>query len=381
MAGTQFTGGKYHGSGEAKAHMRHDDKQLRENTKEHQNKHIDKSKTCYNYSILGLSYKEKCDKYDKRIQGIDDNPENDYRTRRKTRVTMQSMLVYLPKELPKMQQQNWFKDVSNILVNAFGDDNFIDGDIHVDEQHKYYNKKTKRIEMSRIHGHFKYIPEIDGRLNGKIFSCRSNIININNQIEEMTMTKYNCHYMDGTGKQGEDETVEELKGESIEELDSILNNMNELQIQINDLEQQRSDKQAELDVLKAHMDDLQSKADEVLKTANTDAQRVIGEAKEKAQIIVSQASEKAEKIEQDFQKHEDAMDAQRKAIDELLNKASSISDDSLLRYTKTVKFKDGTTIYDRFVVHQEQKKADIRRRTNNLFDIGNQYGTSNDYQL
>ena len=75
------------------------------------------------------------------------------------------------------------------------------------------------------------------------------------------------------------------------------------------------------------------------------------------------------------------MDAQRKAIDELLNKASSISDDSLLRYTKTVKFKDGTTIYDRFVVHQEQKKADIRRRTNNLFDIGNQYGTSNDYQL
>ena len=54
-------------------------------------------------------------------------------------------------------------------------------------------------------------------LNAKKFSSRARITALNNKVHEMTLTKYDMPYMDGTKKKGKS-TVEELKRQSAEAL-------------------------------------------------------------------------------------------------------------------------------------------------------------------
>ena len=211
MAGTQFTGGKFKGAGQAKAMLRHDDKEMRK-VSEHSNADIDKTRTKQNFSIKGLSYTEKCKFYDERIRSLDNSTNTN---KRKDRVTMQSMIVYVPAGLSDADVVKWCRRASDILEQKYGAENHIDSDVHLDERHIYYDPEQDAEVMSRVHMHCNYIPEVDGKLNGKAFASRRNIMDINRQLDNMSRIEFNVSYMTGKGKHPS-KSVEVLKNASNE---------------------------------------------------------------------------------------------------------------------------------------------------------------------
>lgn len=197
MASCKFEGGKCKGGTEAKSLFRHDKQDTREATAKHSNEHIDKSKTHLNYSIKGLSYKEICDAYDSRIDELDRTTNTN---KRKDRVTMQCIEVPAPKDLPRDQYAQFFTNVAKLLCERYGEKNFLDGDVHCDEQHEYMDPSTKEMETSRVHCHYNFVPEHDGQLNGKWFSSRANMVQLNNEVDKMCQSEFGVKFMDGSKK-------------------------------------------------------------------------------------------------------------------------------------------------------------------------------------
>ena len=211
MASCKFEGGKYKGAAEVKAHFRHNDiSPERRETARKKNKHIDLSKCRYNFSILGLSYEERCKKYDDRIAYLDSHGNTN---RRKDRVTAQCIEIPVPADLPRDRYNDWFIRIAELLRARYGEENFLDADIHYDEEHEYREPQTKELVVSRVHGHYMIVPEIDGKLNCKKMSLRKNMIALNREIDTMTQGEYGCTFMSGK-KTKSLKKVEELKQES-----------------------------------------------------------------------------------------------------------------------------------------------------------------------
>lgn len=261
MASCKFEGGKYKGAAEVKAHFRHNDiSPEKRATAKKKNKDIDLTKCKYNFSILGLSYKERCKKYDDRIKYLDSNGNTN---KRKDRVTVQCIEIPVPAGLPRDRYHDWFLRIAELLRAKYGEENFIDADIHYDEEHEYREPETKELVISRVHGHFMIIPEVYGKLNCKQISLRKNMKELNREVDTMTQTEFGCSFMTGTKKKST-KKVEELKQES---------EYTELLCQI---EQEKKDliaRQAALNAHKAILDnqaeELQAKEEELLKTQNT----------------------------------------------------------------------------------------------------------------
>lgn len=207
MAGVEWKGCKCKGGTQAKGALLHSDKKERLK-REHNNPDIDLEKTPQNFSYRGLTYGQKCKRYDDQVASAKVKLQ---RTGKNTNVTMIGLVVYLPKGLQNEDQYDpetvraWFKDVGDILDKRYGKD-FIEMDVHVDEVHPYIDAKTKKWTWSLIHGHAAIIPTVteDGEryLNGKKFASRTAINELNQAIHEMSMEKYHVPYMDGSGKKG-----------------------------------------------------------------------------------------------------------------------------------------------------------------------------------
>ncbi len=261
MASCKFEGGKYKGATEVKAHFRHNDISL-ESRKiaRKKNKHIDLNKCKYNFSILGLSYEQRCKKYDDRIAYLDchGNPN-----KRKDRVTGQCIEIPVPAGLPRDLYNDWFIRVAQLLRARYGEENFIDADIHYDEEHEYRDPETMELVISRVHGHYMIVPEINGILNCKQMTLRKNMKSLNREIDEMTRKEFGCSFMSGK-KTKSLKTVEELKLES--ENAELLHQM----------DQEREEIIARQTALTAHKAalaardrELQEKEEKLLKTQNT----------------------------------------------------------------------------------------------------------------
>ena len=238
MAGAQWSDGKMHGATEAKNSMMHDSKDTRL-IHGHSNPDIDKTKTPNNFSYRGLSYKEKCARYDELMGKV--------RIKRKssgknTNVTLQKMIIAIPADMQDgenydpAQVRAWANDVGKLLEEDYGE-LLIDIDVHVDEVHRYLDvSKPKddpnRMSWSRIHLHVAIVPAIteiikdkDGNpvlnddgspstelvLNSFKFSQKKNIIRLNTRIQEMTKAKYGMDFMTGSGKGKKHQKVEDLK--------------------------------------------------------------------------------------------------------------------------------------------------------------------------
>lgn len=208
MASVQFDGGKLHGASEAKAMMRHADMQERlEHT--HSNKDIDKSLTVLNSDLHDLSYREMCDLYDQRMQQYQKNSK---RAIRKDAVTLYDAIVTVPEQLPAALEDDWFRDVENIINRHYGANVVLDIKIHRDEVHDYTDPDSKQRVTSRVHGHVFMFPEVNNKLSAKQFSSRQNMMSLNRRIDKMTRSLYSCAFM--TGKLAKDrdfQTVEQLK--------------------------------------------------------------------------------------------------------------------------------------------------------------------------
>ncbi|MCM1479792.1 MAG: plasmid recombination protein [Muribaculaceae bacterium] len=228
---------------EVKALLRHDERERREATHEHSNFHIDKSKTYLNYSIIGRTYKERCDMYDKALtealavaeanteEYVIKKGKNAGQTRkrkkgklRKDAVTALNLYVPVPFGLPAEEYVRWFKRVYDILVEFFGEENVVDGDVHFDEIHEYFNTFIKEWVLSRVHMHTTVIPRTeDGRLCCNEIFTRKNCIKLNNLVEEMTQREFGVAF--NTGEEPHRETVEALKSKSFKEETKLYNEL------------------------------------------------------------------------------------------------------------------------------------------------------------
>ncbi len=212
--------------------FRHDEREKREATKEHSNFHIDKSQTFRNYSLIGRTYKERCDMYDEAIQSaisvaaskvetyVPKKGKNAGKTMqrkksklRKDAVTGLNLYVPVPIDLPYSEYYRWFKAVHDIEVEFFGAENVIDSDVHYDEIHEYFDTWLKEWVMSRVHMHTTVVPRTaDGRLCCNEIFTRENCIKLNNLIEEMTQREFGIAF--NTGEEPHRESVERLKSKS-----------------------------------------------------------------------------------------------------------------------------------------------------------------------
>ena len=233
MAGIQWSGGKCHGATEAKAIIRHNDRIMRL-SHHHSNDEIDNRLTYLNVSYRGLFYPQKAENYDRQIESAICRRRS---SGKNSTVTMQDLCIYCPAgmidentgEYDYDRVLEWFNDIGRILEDDYGDD-LIDLEIHFDEVHQYVDPATNTICWSRPHAHAELVPVMyeaieddEGELqairvlNAKKFSSRARITALNNKVHEMTLTKYDMPYMDGTKKKGKS-TVEELKRQSAEAL-------------------------------------------------------------------------------------------------------------------------------------------------------------------
>lgn len=197
---------KCKGAGHAKAMMRHSEKEERLKH-EHSNPDIDKSCTEKNSSMYGLSYDEMCAKLDDRICTLDETTNTN---KRSDRVVMFSLEYSVPEGILEWKEEAFLADVEKLIAEQYGERNIIESERHMDEKHKYMDHGEEKL--SRAHGHTFVVPEIDGKLNGKKFSSKSQMMKLNKSIEEMSVQKYQLHFM--TGREARHQSVEELKRES-----------------------------------------------------------------------------------------------------------------------------------------------------------------------
>lgn len=85
--------------------------------------------------------------------------------------------------------------------------------MHQDEKHAYIHAGTGERCMSRSHLQCYVVPEHNGKLNGKWFSSRANMVKLNNSIHRMAQEQFGVMFMDGSKRKSR-KTVEQLKNES-----------------------------------------------------------------------------------------------------------------------------------------------------------------------
>lgn len=214
---------------EVKAMLRHCDKEERKDAN-HANKHIDKNATKDNRQ-MGRTYKETCKAYDERIAYLDSLKGAN---KRKDRVTCFGLEIPYPEDIAEADKVAWSNEIFRMAVERYGEENILQCYEHRDEKHEYMDAETGKKRMSRDHLHLYVIPEIDGRLNGKAFSSRQRIIDLNNAIQQMTQDTYGIDFMNGTKKKSR-ASVESLKQRSAERA---------LQAQRDDLSKQQEKLQA-----------------------------------------------------------------------------------------------------------------------------------------
>ncbi len=224
MAGIQWSGGKCHGAGEAKAVLRHNDRDQRL-AHSHSNPDIDLTLTHLNAAYYGKSFLQKVQEYDSKLASVKCKRKS---SGKNSTVTMQDLVIYCPAGMIDAETGQydydrvlaWFRDVGDLLRDRYGEC-MIDMDIHFDEVHMYLDPTSKDFTWSRVHAHASLIPAIpetdeNGEptgemvLNAKRFCAKSCIMALNQAVHDMTMQKYDMPYMDGSRKKGVG-TVEDKK--------------------------------------------------------------------------------------------------------------------------------------------------------------------------
>jgi DNA repair exonuclease SbcCD ATPase subunit len=203
-----------------------------------------------------MSYEDACKFYDERLAELDSVSGSN---KRKDRVTCFGLSIPFPKDLHETNGEEWSSKVLDIVCEQYGEDNVINIYVHHDEKHIYANAEDGSKQESRSHIHIYVIPEVEGKLNGKAFSSRQNMIKLNNSIQTMTQNDYGIDFMDGSKKKSK-ESVESLKNKSEklaysrakQSYESKLKRLDEREQKLNNLEKH----------LNAQICDIEAKRDE-----------------------------------------------------------------------------------------------------------------------
>ena len=207
MASVDFM--KLHSSSEFKRVVRHCDQSMRLNDG-HRNKEIQKNLTNKNTQLPNRGYKKVCELYEQYISALD---KMEGANKRQDRVTAFALEIPAPLNMRDFDKPAWFNNVYDIICAQYDQRNVLQFYVHYDEVHEYVHAETGKPKISREHAHCIVIPEHEGKLNGKWFSSRMNMIKLNNDIHDMTIMKFGLEFMDGS-KKGSVKRVEQLKRES-----------------------------------------------------------------------------------------------------------------------------------------------------------------------
>ena len=207
MASVNFE--KFKSKAEVKAMFRHCDSEERMKH-EHSNKQINKDLTRNNFTML--DYKDSCTRFDERLEYLD---SLDGANKRKDRVIAFGLTIPMPADIPISKRNDFLNAVYKCLLNQYGNDNLVAMYLHVDETHIYSDAETQEKRRSLDHIHAYLVPEINGKLNGKEFSSKKNIMKLNNAIQNVCQMQFGVDFMNGS-KQKSKKSVETLKNISRE---------------------------------------------------------------------------------------------------------------------------------------------------------------------
>lgn len=194
------------------AYIRHDDENERI-IHDHANPDINKELTSQNKKWLDLSYEDTNKRFRDRIDFLDKTTNTN---KRKDRVECYSLYVPIPAAVK--DKESFFRDLTEMCAERFGKDNIINSYLHVDEVHDYMENGV--VKTSLEHAHVLVVPEIDGGLNGKMFSGKDAMRSFNKEVDDMCREKYHCQF--NTGEPAKHKTVEELKDKSEKEAEMVL---------------------------------------------------------------------------------------------------------------------------------------------------------------
>lgn len=241
MASINFM--KIKDAGSVKAMLRHCDSEERLKH-EHSNKDIDKTRTNENINYTRLTYKQSCERYDNRIKFLDGQPGAN---KRADRVSCFGLTVPSCEGMTQDETKRFFNDVCRKFQNEFGGKNIVSAIAHFDEIHNYVDHGE--LKESRAHLHFYVIPEIDGKLNGKKFSSKKRMIELNKAIDNIAREKYNKRFL--TNEKPRKRTVEELKAITNAQQEKLLSERAKVEQERNNLEQQCNELEKEVKRLTA----------------------------------------------------------------------------------------------------------------------------------
>ena len=330
MASVKFE--KIKSISEIKAKIRHCDREERLKH-EHSNKQINKELTHNNLNLFANdNYEKACDRFDNRLAYLDSTTNTN---KRKDRVNCFGLSIPIPQGLTTEQERQFYSNTYQIISKQYGKDNIVAGYAHYDEIHDYIDVSTGDIETSRPHFHLYVIPEKDGILNGKWFSSKSNMSKLNKSIDDMCMRDFNIPFMTGSKKKGQ--SVENLKDAS---MDKLLNWWNELNARESDLKAR----------------------EEALRQQRLNIQAI----QEEAVKMQSDASERLSECDKLL------TDIENAKLDTSFEKWASSKQGLGIK----VKNKEGkyhfeeVNVLDTYKADKAKIKANLKYRTQNLFDIG-----------
>ncbi len=219
MASVNFM--KLKSAGEVKAMLRHSDTEERLKH-DHSNRDINIELTKNNVNYTTSNYEKSCKRFDERIKLLDSTTNTN---KRKDRVLAFALEVPAPEKMDAKMSKKFFSDVLHIMNEQYGMQNMLGAYAHYDEIHVYFDHGE--LKESRPHLHCFFVAEHNGQLNGKWFSSRKNMIELNKAIDHMCREKYDMRFM--TNEEPRHRTVEELKAHSemvLNEREDIIREVN-----------------------------------------------------------------------------------------------------------------------------------------------------------
>lgn len=169
MANSNWNGGHAKGRAQAKAWLRHNEKDRRADPQvDHTNRDIDKSRTHRNFEVgptKNLTYVQKCERLDKRLDEFGYPIDRDLGPIRHTTPTsVQGIVIYAPDDLDNDEAEadgrlkKWAEDAVTEAAKQFGEENIIAAYVDVDEVHDYTDAKTGEKRTSKRHIHLYVVP-------------------------------------------------------------------------------------------------------------------------------------------------------------------------------------------------------------------------------
>jgi len=174
---------------------------------DHANKHIDKSRTNLNKQFKNSSLEQTMQKFKDKLSELDAVPGAN---KRKDRVIAFMLEVPIPAGIPNDKAVEFSNKVNKLINEQYGKGCIINGYIHFDEGHTYIDAETGKERESLNHIHLLVIPAVDGRLNGKVFSKKANMVKLNKAIDAVCKNDYGVSFLTGASKKSREE-VETLK--------------------------------------------------------------------------------------------------------------------------------------------------------------------------